>query len=116
MAFKKVTAIVDEFRLDAIEKVLVAHGILGFSIHSVEGRGHYFNAFKRDGLVSHAVISIYTTDTHANAIAELVMNAAEVGVVSEGLIAITPVEEMYWIKGKRPVFEYELNYFEEGDD
>ena len=63
MAFKKVTAIVDEFRLETIELALQAHGVSGFSIHSVKGRGHYFNPSTRDGLVNHIVISAYTT-TH----------------------------------------------------
>ena len=31
MAFKKVTAIVDEFRLETIELALQAHGVSGFS-------------------------------------------------------------------------------------
>ena len=116
MAFKKVTAVVDEFRLEAIEQALVAHGVSGFFIHSVEGRGHYFNPYKRDGLVNHVVINIYTTDTHAKAIAPMLMKAADLGVASEGLIAITPVEELYWIKENRPASEDELNYFEVDHD
>lgn len=116
MAFKKITAIVDEFRLEAIEQALVAHGVSGFFIHSVEGRGHYFNPYKRDGLVNHVVINIYTSDTHTKAIAQMLMRAADVGIKSEGLIAITPVDELYWIKEKKPASEDEFNYFEVGHD
>lgn len=116
MAFKKVTAVVDEFRLEAIEQALLSHGVSGFFIHSVEGRGHYFNPYKRDGLVDHAVISIYTTDSHAKAIAQMLMKAADLGIASEGLIAITSVDELYWIKENRPASEDELNYFEVDHD
>jgi len=44
------------------------------------------------------------------------MKAADSGITSEGLIAITPVEELYWIKEKRQVSEYEFNCFEVNDD
>lgn len=116
MAFKKVTAIVDEFRLEKIEQALRAHGVSGFSMYSVKGRGHYFNSFKRDGLVDHTLICVYTSEKHAKAIAQVIMNAADTGITSEGLVAISPVDEMYWIKGNKPVSEYEFNCLEVDHD
>jgi len=116
MAFKKVTAIVDSFRLTYIEQALQAHAVSGFSMYSVKGRGHYFNAFKRDGLVEHVLICVYTSDKHAKSIAQVIMSAADTGVTSEGLIAISPVDEMYWIKENKPVSENEFNCLEVGHD
>ena len=116
MAFKKAAAIVDEFRLEKIEPAPRAHGVSGFSMYSVKGRGHYFNSFKRDGLVAHTLICVYTSEKHVKAIVQVIMNAADTGVTSEVLVAISPVDEMYWIKGNKPISEYEFNCLEVDHD
>lgn len=112
MSFKKITAVFDELRLDVIEKALESHGVSGFSIHAVKGRGSYFNAFNRDHLVNHLQMEIYTNQEHANAIAELVMNAASVDTEGEGLVAITPVDGLFRIHGKKAAKADEFKYFE----
>lgn len=116
MLIKKVSAIIDELQLEKVENVLGEHGVTGFSIHQVKGRGSYCNTFSRDGLVSHVQIEIYTSVKHANKIAMLIMQTADVGADSEGLVTITSVEQLFWVSQKTPVDAEAFNFYEEGDD
>lgn len=116
MVFKKVTAIVDELQQQAIQQALESHGVKGYSVHPLKGRGHYANTFKADLLVSHVEISIYTSHKHVEKIANLIIQTADVGADSEGLIAISPVDELYWIYEGKPVTEDKFHYFEVDHD
>jgi steroid 5-alpha reductase family enzyme len=44
MTIKKITAIIDEMQLDNVAKALCDHGVTGFTIHPVIGRGNYSNS------------------------------------------------------------------------
>jgi nitrogen regulatory protein PII len=112
MNIKKVTAIIDEIQLDKVEKELGTHGIKGFTIHPVSGRGEYCNTYSRNQLVNHVQIEIYTSESHAGPIARLIMQTADVGVQSEGLVAISSVDELFWVHKQRPVDEDDFKYFE----
>ena len=53
MNIKKVTAIINEMQLDNVANALCEHGVKGFTIHPVSGRGSYCNTYSKDGLVTH---------------------------------------------------------------
>ena len=112
MKIKKVTAIINEMQLDNVASVLCEHGVEGFTIHPVSGRGNYCNSFSQDGLVTHKQIEIYTTDNHAKKIASLIMKTADVALDSEGLVAITSVDELYWVFQKTPAQIKDFNFIE----
>lgn len=101
MSLKKVTAIFDEFRLKDIEKELNNQGVIGYTVYHVKGRGKYHDNFNEDRLIPHIQMDLYTNDRNAEAIAKLIMTTAHVNADSEGLVCISPVDELYWIHGLR---------------
>ncbi len=113
MSVKKVIAIVNELRLDEIESALGAHGVSGFSIHPVMGRGIYCNTFSKDNLVKHIQIEVFTSDKHSTKIAELIVKTAHVGADSEGLVAIMSVDELFWISEQQVISEEQYQYFDD---
>jgi nitrogen regulatory protein P-II 1 len=112
MTVKKITAIIDELQLATVEKALGTHGIAGFTIHPVRGRGKYCNTYSADQLVSHTQIEIYSSEQQAEKIAKLIMSTADVGAQGEGLVAITPVEQLFWVCTQQPADTDEFNYHE----
>ncbi len=56
MTIKKITAIINEMQLRNVEKALCDHGVTGFTIHPVTGRGNYCNTYTKDGLVVHVMV------------------------------------------------------------
>lgn len=105
MKIKKVTAIINEMQLDNVANALREHGVEGFTIHPVSGKGNYCNSFSHDGLVTHKQIEIYTADNHAKKIADVALD-------SEGLVAITSVDELYWVFQKTPAQIKDFNFIE----
>ena len=110
MTIKKITAIINEMQLDNVAKALCEHSITGFTIHPVTGRGNYCNTFSKDGLVTHKQIEIYTSEKHATQIASLIMKTADVALDSEGLVAITTVDELFWVYQQTPVQVNNFNF------
>lgn len=70
MNIQKVTAIFDEFRLKDVEETLIRHGVKGFTLHPVRGRGEYFDSFNENHLIKHIQMEIYARSEHANDIAQ----------------------------------------------
>ncbi|MDX2464002.1 MAG: hypothetical protein QNK31_05780 [Porticoccus sp.] len=59
MKINKVTTIFDEFRLKDVEDSLIRHGVKGFTLHPVRGRGHYFDSFNENHLIKHIQMEVY---------------------------------------------------------
>lgn len=110
MTIKKITAIINEMQLDNVAKALCEHSVTGFTIHPVTGRGNYCNTFSKDGLVTHKQIEVYTTEEHANQVARLIMKTADVALDSEGLVAITTVDELFWVYQQTPAQIDDFNF------
>jgi nitrogen regulatory protein P-II 1 len=113
MSIKKVTAIISELILDRVEQALKTHGVTGFTIHPVKGRGYYANLYSEDGLVNHSQIEIYTAAKHAKKIVNLIMEITHVGADGQGLIAVTSVDELYGIGDKTLLDDKSFNFFDE---
>ena len=112
MMIRKVTAIINEMQLENVAKALCEHGVTGFTIHPVMGRGNYCNTFSKDGLVTHKQIEIYTTEKYATKVAQLIMKTADVELDSEGLVAITSVDELFWVYQQTPIQANDFNFNE----
>lgn len=112
MTIKKITAILNEIRLDNVAKALCEHGVTGFTIHPVTGRGNYCNTFSKDGLVTHTQIEVYTSEEYATQIASLIMKTADVALDSEGLVAITSIDELFWVYQQTPAQVGDFNFNE----
>lgn len=83
MELKKITAIIDSLQLDRVHKALESHGITGFSIQPVKGRGKYCNTYSRDKLVEHIQIALFVDANHAYDIAELISKTTDLGAYGE---------------------------------
>lgn len=101
MRINKITAIFDEFRLKKVEETLIQHGVKGFTLHPVRGRGRYFDSFNENHLIKHIQIEIYASAEQAKEIAQLIVDAAHGNADSEGLVCIVPVNDLLWIHDKR---------------
>lgn len=112
MKIKKITAIINEMQLGNIEKSLCDHGVTGFTIHPVTGRGNYCNTYTKDGLVVHKQLEVYTSEEHARKVAQLIMKAGDVALENEGLVAITTVEELFWVYQQTPAQAEDFNFNE----
>ncbi|MBD3653926.1 P-II family nitrogen regulator [Kangiella sp.] len=100
MKIQKVTAIFDEFRLKDVEDALIKHGVRGFTLHPVRGRGRFFDSFNENHLIKHIQMEVYARSEQANDIAQVVVEAAHVNADSEGLVCIVPVNDLFWIHDK----------------
>ncbi len=103
MSLKKITAVIDELRLSAVEEALRQHGITGYSVKQIKGRGAYFNSYTSDPLVPHVQLDIYTTSDYVDAIRGLIIATAHVGIANEGLVSVTPVEQLYSVSSGEAV-------------
>ena len=101
MNINKVMAIFDEFRLKNVEETLIRHGVKGFTLHPVRGRGHYFDSFNENHLIKHIQMEVYAKAEQAKEIARLIVDAAHANADSEGLVCIVPVNDLLWIHNKR---------------
>jgi nitrogen regulatory protein P-II 1 len=110
MKIKKITAIIGEMQLDNVSKALCEHGVTGFTIHPVTGRGNYWNTFSKDGLVTHKQLEVYTTEEHAAKVASLIMKTADLELENEGLVAITSVDELFWVYQQTPAQADDFNF------
>tara|TARA_B110001454_G_C12543549_1_gene360453 strand:- start:120 stop:494 length:375 start_codon:yes stop_codon:yes gene_type:complete len=116
MTIKKITAIIDEMQLDNVTQVLCDNGVTGFTIHPVTGRGNYCNTFSKKGLVEHKQIEVYTNDEYASSIARLIMETADVALDGGGLVAITTVDELFWVYQQTLAKSSDFNFNKSSDN
>ncbi|MBL4796517.1 MAG: P-II family nitrogen regulator [Oleispira sp.] len=112
MEIKKVIAIFDELRFEDIQNALVDHAVTEFSAHKIQGRGRYYDSFNRNHLIAHIQLEVYTNAEYAKKIADLILSVAYVNSLGEGMVAIEPVNELFWIHTKSRVSLDDFNYKE----
>ncbi len=100
MSLKKVSAIFNEMEKSKLEVAFLKAGISGYTIHDVRGHGIYNQQYGQEDLVDHLQVDIYTATEYAQAVAELIVETVSVNANSEGLVAILPVDNLYWIHTK----------------
>jgi nitrogen regulatory protein P-II 1 len=98
MEYRKVTAIIGNQRLEAVERRLEELGVGGISVSRVKGYGDYRNFYTRDWMTSHARVEIFTDAARADGIAEAILDAAHTGQPGDGIVAVLPVERIYRIR------------------
>lgn len=103
MAFKTVTATIDVQRLEEVEKCLHALGVPGVSVTATKGYGVYKNFFQRDWLVSHARIQLHLQEERVEEVVEAIMSSAHTGSEDDGLIVISPVDDLYSIRDRAKI-------------
>lgn len=110
MSLKKVSAIFNEMEKDKLQSAFLKAGIFGYTIHDVRGHGVYNQQYGQTDLVDHLQVDIYTSAECAHSIAEFIIETVSVNADSEGLVAILPVEELYWIHTKEKVTDNEFEF------
>ena len=103
MAFKLVTATINDQMLEAVEHRLRDLAVPGLDIWRTKGYGAYKNFFDRDFLASHARIEVYTPEQQALEVAEAIMDVACTGADSDGLVMVSPVERLFRIRDRSEV-------------
>ncbi|MEC9341031.1 MAG: P-II family nitrogen regulator [Pseudomonadota bacterium] len=98
MDYRKVTAIVRQEKLAAVERALHQRGVPGISVTKVKGYGDLANFYSSDWLVSHSRIEIFIRADQAEGVAECIVNAATTGLAGDGLVAVLPVEKLYRVR------------------
>jgi nitrogen regulatory protein P-II 1 len=97
---EKIVAIVRTMELEKVERKMKELGVKGVTVTQVKGYGQYSNFFSRDWMVTHARLEVFTSASRAEEITRGIMEAAHTGLPGDGLIAITPVEQLYRIRTK----------------
>jgi len=98
---RKMAAILDNLRLEEVEKALLMHGVTGLTVHKVKGQIAYFDSYSLDPLTSDILIEVFTVDHQAKKVPRVIINAAHCNTHEEGLVCITPVEDLFWIHPKK---------------
>lgn len=102
MQWELLIAIVRPGLLERVERRLRDCGVKGISVTAVKGYGECADFFRRDRLVPHARIEIFTERGHASGIAEEIMSAAHTGGQGDGIVAILPVGQIFRIRERCP--------------
>lgn len=100
MEYSKITSIIRTLKLEVVARRLQEIGVKGISISRVKGYGEYKNYFRRDFLVSHVRIDIYSSVSKVEEIVQVIIEAAHSGLAGDGIVAIIPVERIYRIRTK----------------
>lgn len=99
MSFRKIIAIIDIERLDAVEAELKKIDIPGLSVSFVKGYGEYKNFFNKDWLTSNAKLDIFIHEQQVDAVVGAIRKSARTGLEYDGVIAVLPVEQFFEISG-----------------
>jgi len=100
MEYSNITAIIRTLKLEMVERRLKEIGVKGISISRVKGYGEYENYFRRDSMVPHVRIEIFSSISRVEEIVHVIMEAACSGLAGDGIVAIIPVERIYRIRTK----------------
>lgn len=97
MGYRKIIAIIDIERLDAVEAELKKLNIPGLSVSFVKGYGEYKNFFDKEWLKSNAKIDVFVHEHAVEEVVEAVKRGARTGLESGGIVAVLPVEQFHEI-------------------
>lgn len=98
MNFRKVTAIFPEILLEKVEARLIEIGVPGMTLTKVKGYGEYCDFYKRDWMTSYARLEIFTPADNSETIVNSIMETTHMGNISEGIVAVVPVEKLMHIR------------------
>jgi nitrogen regulatory protein PII len=96
---KQIQAVIRPEKLDAVKDALVALGINGLTVTSVQGFGkqmghtEVYRGVKMDArLLSKLMVTTVVTDGAMAGVVEAIQSAARTGQIGDGKIIVTPVE------------------------
>jgi len=102
---KKIEAIINPFKLDAVKEALTKVGVQGLTVTEVKGfgrqKGHtelYRGAEYVIEFLPKVKIEIMLDDAKAQQVVHVIMEAARTGKIGDGKIAILPADEAIRIR------------------
>ncbi len=98
---KKVEAIIREEKLEAVKSALEEKGFIGLTVTEVKGRGQQkglslqwrVGEYRVD-LLPKIKVEVVVHDKDASTVLDIVCNAARTGDIGDGMIFVTPVEQV----------------------
>jgi nitrogen regulatory protein P-II 1 len=108
MEFKKVVAIVRNQVLEDVEDRLVNMRVKGISVTRVKGYGEFATFINPDWRFTHARIEIYTETSMVGPIVDAILDSAHVGSPGDGIVAVTPVDQLFRIRSKSSITADEI--------
>ena len=97
MSYRRLKAVVNEDAKDKLIAALEAAQVPGFNFHKVKGQGEL--CFGEDSrLVKSYSFEIYINTAAIDPLIRLIVEAVQTGELGDGLIAISPVEEVIRIR------------------
>lgn len=102
---KRIEAIIREEALDDVKDAIRAIGIVGMSIVEIQGHGREGGvtlswrgtAYKMD-MIPKLMITIFLSDRNVEKTIEAITKAARTGEQGDGIIFISPVDDVYRIR------------------
>jgi nitrogen regulatory protein P-II 1 len=102
---KLVTAILKPFKVDDVKTALEAAGVQGMTVSEVQGfgrqRGHtevYRGAEYQVDFVPKARLEVLVDDADASRIVDAVVGAASTGLIGDGKVWVTPVDDVVRVR------------------
>lgn len=102
---KQIQAIIRPEKLDAAKDALVAAGINGITVTTVQGFGRQlghqevYRGVKIEArLLSKVMLTLIVPDTAVDTVVSAIQSAARTGEVGDGKIVISPVEQVIRIR------------------
>ncbi len=110
MKCKKISAIIRTSAFDAVEPRLKQIGVKGMTMFQVLGFGEETEAdfFNPNKLERHLMLEIWTSEDKAQRVADAIIETAHIGLRGDGMVSISPVDEVFRIRTKRPASEAEV--------
>ena len=108
MKYQKVTAIFNIFKLEDVEKRLQDLRVCGLSVTKVKGYGEYMDFYSHDWMTAHVRIEIFTLPEKVAAVVNAIIETAHTGISGDGMVAVSPVEQIYRIRTKVLAQDHEL--------
>ncbi len=98
MNYRKVTAIIPTFSLDAVEKALLDIAVPGMTVTKARGMGEYRNYYAKDSMSDCSRVEVFIDSENAKEVANTIAKAVHQGMSTDGVIAILPVDEFIHIR------------------
>ena len=102
---KKIEAIIQPFKFDAVKEALTQAGVEGMTITEVKGfgrqKGHkeiYRGSEYTVDVIPKVKIEIVAGDDKVEAIVKTIMETAKTGKIGDGKVFVLPVDEAYRIR------------------
>lgn len=98
MAINKITAIIRDLRLEAVEDALKAVGVPSITVSRVKGYGQHANFCRSDWMAPHVRIEIIEDEIRVPIIVNAILESARTGEADDGLVYVESLDVVLRIR------------------